>query len=659
MGLIERIRYAHRAFCGLLAPTWLVTVLFLGVPSPGLAQDDATCTMCHGSPSMFQDLPNADSLVVTPESLAGSVHGRLGLSCVMCHQDLMGSESFPHATDLEPAKCDACHADVSREYTGSLHGYALSRGNPRAPTCSSCHGSHDILSSTDPRSRTHRVRLPGTCANCHSGPGLLTDRLVRLPQPVAAYTRSVHGQGAERGVPTAASCSDCHGVHDLRDVSDPASSINHMNVSATCGQCHPDIQLEYDASIHGRALKAGVRDSPTCTDCHGEHLILSPRDPEAKTADRRMAIETCGECHDDPIIVAKYNLQSGVVGSYVDSYHGWATRRGAEKAASCVDCHTAHSVLPAADSASVISPANVVTTCRKCHPDADMRFVESYSHESASISANPINRIIRSIYLWAIALIIGGMVVHNLVVMNYYIIERRKAEKGANLVLRLDAVQLVQHLVITLAFAMLVVTGFALRFPEAWWVERLTQLGMTEVVRADLHRIFAVILIATAVSHVYYVFFTDRGRVEFRSIRPRWRDLKDVFNNIGFHIWRRKQRVEFGRYDYMQKAEYWALVWGTIVMIITGFVLWFPTAAVKILPAWAVPAAQTIHYYEAWLATLAVLVWHLFFAVLHPDEYPMTWTWLTGKMTKDMVKKHHGAWYDEIESRGEHSDASD
>jgi hypothetical protein len=83
-------------------------------------------------------------------------------------------------------------------------------------------------------------------------------------------------------------------------------------------------------------------------------------------------------------------------------------------------------------------------------------------------------------------------------------------------------------------------------------------------------------------------------------------------------------------------------------MILTGLILWFPQWSVKILPSWIVPAAQTVHYYEAWLATLAVLVWHFFFVIFHPEEYPMSWTWLTGKMSEESVKRHHARWYKEI-----------
>ncbi len=643
-----------RSDWGFIALGCVVLGLVLGAPVGAMAQDNATCLMCHGRPAMFEGRPNADDLVVSEDEFSGSVHGGLGLSCIMCHQVLAGS-SFPHATELTPPNCGGCHVAVTRTFTESVHGYVLSRGNPNAPTCSTCHSRHNILRSSDPESRTNRANLPETCAGCHGEHGLLTDQVVRLPEMVSSYAASVHGQSTANGETDAATCTDCHGVHDLKGPLDPASSINHANVSTTCGKCHDEITAMYDRSIHGQALATGVRDSPTCTDCHGEHLILSTSDPDASTCASLQATQTCGPCHDDPVIIAKYNLQGGVVGTYTDSYHGWASRRGCdtEIAATCVDCHTAHLVLPASDPASTIHLDNAANTCGRCHENSDATFASSYTHETTSIDANPIIRIIRNIYLVIIVLTIGGMAIHNLLIMNYFIIERRRQQKREAVIDRLDKSQIAQHLLLAISFIILVVTGFALRFPESWWVVWLSNIGMTEGVRSDLHRIFAVVMIVTSLIHVYYIIADKRGREEFMAIVPVWQDVKDSWNTIRFYIWKTEKHVKHGRYDYTQKAEYWALIWGTALMVLTGFVLWFPAEAVKILPAWAIPASQTIHYYEAWLATLAILVWHFFFVIFHPDAYPMSWTWLTGKMTEGEVKAHHGRWYDEMVSRDE------
>lgn len=619
--------------------------LLLLLMSPALAaQNDASCLSCHGDTTLFVSRDDPGRFVVDPDPYGASVHAAAGLSCSMCHQ---GYDSFPHSAGAAPAACSQCHSAIGEQFSSSLHGYALSRGNPRAPSCTTCHGTHNVLPGSDPESPIHKARLQSTCASCHGTAGLLTDQIVKLPQSFTGYAESVHGVGAERGIATAASCADCHSVHNLRGAADPESRINPMNVASTCGQCHPDISGEYSRSIHGRALAAGVTDSPTCTGCHGEHLILSPSDPRARTYAANQATGTCGPCHDDPIIIAKYNLQPEVVATYVDSYHGWATQLGHGTAAACVDCHTDHSVLPEADSASSIHATNLVATCAQCHENADRRFAESYTHEDASITKNPINRWIRNIYVVLIALIIGAMIVHNLVIMNYFMIQRRLQIESSEWIVRFDRSEIVQHLLVTISFVVLAVTGFALRFPDAWWVQSLRTMGMTEPVRSTLHRIFAVVLIAVALSHMYYVFFTRRGKAEFRSIVPRRRDVRDFLRNMRFYTWRSKESVKFGRYDYSQKAEYWALIWGTIMMIITGFVLWFPEQAVKVFPAWIVTASQTVHYYEAWLAVLAIVVWHFFFVIFHPEEYPMSWTWLTGRMSLSEVKRHHERWYEE------------
>jgi len=322
---------------------WVVVVVFsaLALPGLGAAQTDDPCLMCHSMTAMFESTGEPDRYVVTPEQLEGSVHGAFGLSCSSCHQGM----EFPHPPNPR-ASCSPCHSDLEVEFAESLHGYALARRNERAPTCSTCHGSHQILPSSDPRAATHKVRLPGTCIECHGQAGLLTDEYIRLPRSFQEYALSVHGQGTARGVSAAATCSDCHSVHALKGPADPESRINPINVSSTCGQCHPDVQLQYDQSIHGRALQAGVSDSPTCTNCHGEHLILSPTNPDARVSGVKQAVETCGECHNDPRIIAKYGLQEGVVGSYMDSYHGWATRSGDGQSATCIDCHSAHRFCP-------------------------------------------------------------------------------------------------------------------------------------------------------------------------------------------------------------------------------------------------------------------------------------------------------------------------
>ena len=110
---------------------------------------------------------------------------------------------------------------------------------------------------------------------------------------------------------------------------------------------------------------------------------------------------------------------------------------------------------------------------------------------------------------------------------------------------------------------------------------------------------------------------------------------------MAFHLGLRKERPAFGAYDYTQKAEYWALVWGTWVMALTGFILWIPTLATSWLPAWTVRVAEVVHFYEAILAVSAIVIWHFFYVIFMPGEYPMSTIWLNGRMPAKEWKEMH------------------
>lgn len=627
---------------------FISALLLAGVPAVR-GQENDVCLECHGDVALRED-PETARLFVDADVFARSIHGEF--SCSDCH-DLLGADPYGHDPDLPPVDCGMCHSDVAEIYAASLHGYARERGNERAPTCVTCHGSHDIPTADSEASLRHRRNALQVCASCHGEAGLLTDELVRLPQAVSGYAQSVHGRALQRGIETVAVCGDCHGVHDVLGILDPRSPINPLNVSHTCGKCHEDIRQQYDASIHGRALQAGILDSPTCNTCHGEHLVVSPKSPEAATYALRLAEEACSRCHADSRLTSKYGMASYVVDTYVDSYHGWAQRWEGLEAATCVSCHTAHWVLPTRDPASTVNPRNVAETCRQCHPEAGEAFALSYTHRTAAETQHPVSRIIRQFYTFAIPGIIGAMVLHNALIFLYYLRLRRRQEEEEGVVERLDRQQVVQHFLLAVSFTILVITGFALRFPDAFWVAPLKWIGMNEDARSVIHRIAAVVLLGVGVWHVCYVAFDRRGRREFLAMIPRWRDVQDAWANLAFYLGRSRRHPRFDQYDYMQKAEYWALVWGTVVMAASGFVLWFPAKALTILPSWAVQASELLHYYEAWLAALAIVVWHFFFVVAHPDVYPMSWTWLTGKMGRRQARLHHPEWLARLEAEAQ------
>ena len=122
---------------------------------------------------------------------------------------------------------------------------------------------------------------------------------------------------------------------------------------------------------------------------------------------------------------------------------------------------------------------------------------------------------------------------------------------------------------------------------------------------------------------------------------PQWKDVTDVVQNFAYYLGLSKVKPKIGRFGYAEKAEYWAVIWGTFVMGLTGLMIWFKLGIFSIMPRWWVDIALAVHFYEAVLATLAIIVWHFYFVIFNPDIYPMNLAWLTGRMSeKEMLEEH-------------------
>ena len=134
---------------------------------------------------------------------------------------------------------------------------------------------------------------------------------------------------------------------------------------------------------------------------------------------------------------------------------------------------------------------------------------------------------------------------------------------------------------------------------------------------------------------------------------PKISDITGFWQNIRFHLGKTGDKPKFGHWDYTEKAEYLALIWGTAVMVCTGLVLWFPEFFMSFLPVWMFEVSEIIHFFEAWLATLAIIIWHLFYVVYHPEKYPMSLTWLDGKITEEELRDHHQLEYEELKQASE------
>ena len=625
-----------------------VAALIIGIGSTGAsANDREACQECHGDAELQREADNrpGSSVFVDEELLDRSVHE--GMECVDCHV----TASDDHEKRLPAANCSDCHEDALEVYSASLHGQALAAGVDDAPTCGDCHGAHDIQPATEAESLVHPTRLAQTCAACHADVDFIERRSVSLASPLTGYEQSVHFRALQEG-DGGASCIDCHEYHHLLKPSDPGSSIHRANIPATCGRCHEPIAATYEQSIHGRALAFGSSHAPSCVDCHGEHEIRGPEDPESSVYPSHIAQTTCVWCHESERLVRRYGLPAERGQTYADSYHGLADRGGSTTVANCASCHGIHDILPSKDPASSIHPANLPATCGKCHPGAGENFALGAIHAAEGVGngEHAVVNLVRRLYIGLIVVVVGGMLAHNALDLSRHFASQR-LPTGTDY-LRFNAFERTLHAVMALCFLSLVYSGFALKFPEAWWASPLDWLSNGEDGRSLIHRVAAVTMVAVCVLHLGQVATTRRGREQMYAMRPRLQDVRDAIQMIAYYLRARASAPAFERFNYVEKLEYWALVWGTAIMSVTGFALWFEEYSLQFVPLWGLDVVTVVHYYEAWLATLAIVVWHFYFVIFNPKVYPMSLVWLTGRLSAEAMAEEHGLEFDRLQAAG-------
>ena len=218
-------------------------------------------------------------------------------------------------------------------------------------TCVDCHGGHEVARSGFLPTAAGRALMRRACTQCHA-------------QPVERAMRDVHADS----VP----CTACHGSHDMRPVPDHATRFIDVDLARACSRCHTAEAATYWRDAHGStaarqatgAAPLAPEPAATCVSCHGEHGIRRHDDPGWRFA----VADACINCHEEE------------GRTFRDNYHGQASRVGSVKAAECADCHSAHHVLPASDTASTIAPAHRLATCRQCHTGANANFAGYLPH---------------------------------------------------------------------------------------------------------------------------------------------------------------------------------------------------------------------------------------------------------------------------------------
>jgi hypothetical protein len=166
-------------------------------------------------------------------------------------------------------------------------------------------------------------------------------------------------------------------------------------------------------------------------------------------------------------------------------------------------------------------------------------------------------------------------------------------------------------------------------------------MGITENFRRIAHRIAGVTLIGVAAYHLVYALATREGRKMLVEMWPEKKDVRDLWMTLRYHMGVSRQKPRFGRFNYGEKFEYWALAWGTVIMACTGLMAWFQVLVTRWLAGWWIDVALTVHLYEAILATLAILIWHFYQVIFDPDVFPMNWSWWDGRMSLEEYQDEH------------------
>jgi formate dehydrogenase gamma subunit len=206
--------------------------------------------------------------------------------------------------------------------------------------------------------------------------------------------------------------------------------------------------------------------------------------------------------------------------------------------------------------------------------------------------------------------------------------------------------QRIEHFFLLTSFTILSITGIPQMYvSQPWAIWMIDGMGGIELVRL-IHRGAAVVLMLATIYHggiVTYKVFVSRVRL---SMLPSWQDVVDGVQALGYNFGLAKRKPAMGRYNFGEKVEYWAVIWGTVVMVITGFMLWNPIATTNFLPGEVIPAAKAAHGGEALLAVLSIVTWHAY----HVHVKSFNKAMFTGRISRHEMEEEHALELAEIEA---------
>ncbi|MGM0577615.1 MAG: cytochrome b/b6 domain-containing protein [Myxococcota bacterium] len=488
-------------------------------------------------------------------------------------------------------------------------------GEPKPVTsaedCASCHGG-----IFDARNLAPDVHADQTCLHCH--PGRMDPHEAPDLPP------------------------------DMQALADRLEGVEGMKPKtiAACWKCHDEEVEGWLDSAHGpEGMVEKTGEAPTCLTCHGDPHFMPPA-----FDDKREAVVQCASCHAFSGEEGKPETNPYVVDTWRDTVHGRLLRLGNDDAAACTDCHGgSHAVRSDQNPRSSIHMDNRAETCGNCHEGASPSFARAVSHEPPKVNHDLWAALVSVFFSILTFGTIGLLLLH--VGLDLFRSLRGNGQSHAasaqapvhrdDEVKRFDIHARMQHWGMMISFTTLVITGWPLKTAAVGQSSGLIEaMGGPQNV-ALIHRIAGALLIAVAVYHLaYLVVGISQKKIKLTMI-PVMKDARDIAGNILYLVGVRKERPRFGRFTYYEKFDYWAVFWGMLIMGGSGLMLWFPVPTSAVLPGETLELARIAHSDEAMLAALAIFLWHFYNVHLRPEIFPMSWVWLTGRISAEALYEEH------------------
>lgn len=473
-------------------------------------------------------------------------------------------------------------------------------------------------------------------------------------------------------------------VHN-RDTLDKANELLGSPLAenqSRCLLCHDEPVFRW--SEHNWAEQQARIDR--CDVCHTERLPLDTRyyywHVHARSRQARSSrdlVRVCANCHSNPAILQHFD-NPDTVASYIASFHGKAMLLGSEETANCLDCHVAelanvHLMKPHDDPTAPTSTGHLPDTCRstECHPTAGQAIGTAAIHLDLGTSRG-IEFFIGAIFFLMILSTFGPSLVLVTLELLQIVVGRHDpahhrhlslAERlmgdprGREKLKRFTPHQRVQHWILFGAFATLVITGFPIKFADrawaAWLVDQIGSLGRVRL----LHRWAGVVLIVGFAYHIGYVTLhtiwasrrSGKGFVRTFLDLPmvmNLSDLKQMKELLLFLVFRRKSRPPAGRFTLEEKFEYFGVFWGSVLLGVTGILMWANAWTSEVLTGRVLTIANLVHSFEAYLALLHVGVLHMVTVIFSPIVFPISPAMVTGDTPPEKMAEAHSGMLEQV-----------